>query len=84
MRTFRACVLTTAPLPTPPVPVNTQDSLGDLDEYMAKKPPHQHMFGLSFVLRPWDMTTRFLWECKKVGELKGEGPERGGDAGRWW
>lgn len=43
---------------------------------MAKKPAHQHMFGLACVLRPWDMTTRFLWECKKVG--KGVGA-RGGD-----
>ncbi|KXZ44560.1 hypothetical protein GPECTOR_65g178 [Gonium pectorale] len=43
-----------------------QDSLGDLEEHLAKKPPVQHMWGVRWLLKPWDMSTRFLWECKKI------------------
>ncbi|GLC61465.1 hypothetical protein PLESTB_001759200 [Pleodorina starrii] len=42
-----------------------QDTYGDLDEHMSKKPQMQHMWSVQYVLRPWDMGTRFLWECKK-------------------
>ncbi|GIM14058.1 hypothetical protein Vretimale_17090 [Volvox reticuliferus] len=42
-----------------------QDTYGDLDEHMSKKPQMQHMWCLQYVLPPWDMGTRFLWECKK-------------------
>ncbi|KAG2484774.1 hypothetical protein HYH03_016428 [Edaphochlamys debaryana] len=42
-----------------------QDNLGDLDEYMSNKPQKQHLWGLHWILKPWDMGTRFLWECKK-------------------
>ncbi|GIL57644.1 hypothetical protein Vafri_12839 [Volvox africanus] len=42
-----------------------QDTYGDLEEHMSRKPQMQHMWCLQYVLYPWDMGTRFLWECKK-------------------
>ncbi|KAG2436373.1 hypothetical protein HXX76_006680 [Chlamydomonas incerta] len=42
-----------------------QDTLGDVNEHLAKKPQMQHLWGVRWLLRPWDMGTQFLWECKK-------------------
>ncbi|PNW87018.1 hypothetical protein CHLRE_02g105350v5 [Chlamydomonas reinhardtii] len=42
-----------------------QDTLGDVNEHLAKRPQMQHLWGVRWLLRPWDMGTQFLWECKK-------------------
>ena len=54
------------PTPRPPPRCCLQDTLGDVNEHLAKRPQMQHLWGVRWLLRPWDMGTQFLWECKKV------------------
>ncbi|GLC71802.1 hypothetical protein PLESTF_001168600 [Pleodorina starrii] len=42
-----------------------QDTYVDLDEHMRRKPQVQHLRPARWLLRPWDMGSKYLWECRK-------------------
>lgn len=42
-----------------------EDELGNVEEYMEKKPPLRQLFPLNYCFGPWPMGRRFLWETKK-------------------
>lgn len=44
-----------------------EDELGDVEGYLSKKPPLQHVWPLNHCARPWRMGQQFIWETKKVG-----------------
>lgn len=46
-----------------------EDELGNVEEYLAKKPPLPHVWPLNYFVKPWRMGQDFLWETKKVGRL---------------
>lgn len=39
--------------------------VGNVEQYLLEKPPMHHMWGVSYVMKPWRMGSEFLWECKK-------------------
>ncbi len=43
-----------------------EDEYGDVDAYFSTKEDVQHLWGLSYIVRPWRMGEEFFWECKKV------------------
>ncbi|KAG1653146.1 hypothetical protein FOA52_010830 [Chlamydomonas sp. UWO 241] len=42
-----------------------EDTVGDLDEHMSKKPPMQHLSFIRWFAPPWQMGQQFMTECKK-------------------
>ncbi|GIL83405.1 hypothetical protein Vretifemale_12234 [Volvox reticuliferus] len=42
-----------------------QEKYPNLEGHMREKPQVQHLCIARWLLRPWDMGTRYLWECKK-------------------
>lgn len=50
----------------PPCRLSTQETYPALDEHMQGKEQVQHLRPFRWLMRPWDMGSRFLWECRKV------------------
>ncbi|GLI59821.1 hypothetical protein VaNZ11_001791, partial [Volvox africanus] len=42
-----------------------QEKYPNLEDHMREKPQVQHLCIARWLLRPWDMGTRYLWECRK-------------------
>jgi hypothetical protein len=42
-----------------------QGAVGNLEQYLATKPPAQHMRVVRWFVQPWNMGSEFLWHTKK-------------------